>query len=33
MGGMAMGECDNKQRNSSIAQTNYKYFQGGSRRL
>ncbi len=28
MGGMAMGECENWQRKSYIAQTNYKHFEG-----
>ncbi len=27
MGGMAMGECENKQRKSCITKTNYKHFQ------
>ncbi len=28
MGGMEMGKCQDKQRNSCITQTNYKHFQG-----
>ncbi len=33
MGCMAMGECENKQRKSCIAQTNYKHSEGGYGRL
>jgi hypothetical protein len=33
MGGMVMGKCKDKQRKSCIAQTNYKYFQGGYGKL
>ncbi len=33
MGGMAMGECKNKQRKSCITQTNYKHSKGGYGRL
>jgi hypothetical protein len=30
MGGMVMGQCEDRQRKSCIAQIDYKYFQGGS---
>ncbi len=33
MGDVAMGECKDKQKKSCIAQTNYKYFQGGYGKL
>ncbi len=33
MGGMAMGECENRQRKSYIIQTNYKHSEGGYGRL
>jgi len=33
MGGMARGKCKDRQIKSCIAQTNYKYFQGGYGKL
>ncbi len=33
MGGMAMGECKDKQRKYYIAQTNYKHSKGGYGKL
>jgi hypothetical protein len=33
MGGMAVGECKDKQRKYCIAQTNYKHSKGGYGRL
>jgi hypothetical protein len=33
MGGMALGECKNRERNFCITQTNYKHYEGGYGRL